>query len=69
MDEWGTKREEARREREGLWTEIQEKARDGRRNETLPTAGQTSGGIKEILPVAKILGQLTAEAGPTLASR
>jgi len=53
MDEWGTKREEARREREGLWTEIQEKARDGRRNETLPTAGQTSGVSRKSCPWPK----------------
>src|ERR1700730_6988689 len=75
MDEWGTKREEARREGERLWTEIQARARVGRRHETLLTAGQTSGGIKEILPVAEIIRQLTAEAetalsrGPSLASR
>jgi enoyl-[acyl-carrier protein] reductase II len=75
MDEWGTKREEARRDGERLWTEIQARARVGRRHETLLTAGQTSGGIKEILPVAEIIRQLTAEAetvlsqGPSLASR
>ena len=75
MDEWGTKREEARREGERLWTEIQARARVGRRHETLLTAGQTSGGIKEILPVAEIIRQLTAEAetvlsrGPSFASR
>jgi NAD(P)H-dependent flavin oxidoreductase YrpB (nitropropane dioxygenase family) len=47
----------------------------GRRHETLLTAGQTSGGIDEILPVAEIIRQLTAEAetvrlrGPSLTSR
>jgi len=75
MDEWGIKREEARRDGERLWTEIQARARVGRRHETLLTAGQTSGGIKGILPVAEIIRQLTAEAetalsrGPRLASR
>jgi NAD(P)H-dependent flavin oxidoreductase YrpB (nitropropane dioxygenase family) len=75
MDEWGTKCEEARREGGRLWSEIQARARVGRRHETLLTAGQTSGGIKEILPVAEIIRQLTAEAetalsrGPSLASR
>ena len=69
------KRAEARREGERLWTEIQARARVGRRHETLLTAGQTSGGIKEILPVAEIIRQLTAEAatvlsrGPSIASR
>jgi enoyl-[acyl-carrier protein] reductase II len=62
MDEWDAKREEARRERERLWAEIQARGRAGRRHETLLTAGQTSGGIKEILPVAEIIRRLTAEA-------
>jgi enoyl-[acyl-carrier protein] reductase II len=62
MDEWDTKREEARRTRERLWTEMQARNRTGRRHETLLTAGQTSGGIKEILPVAEIIRQLMAEA-------
>jgi nitronate monooxygenase/enoyl-[acyl-carrier protein] reductase II len=66
MDEWSTKREEARRERERLWTEIQARARVGRRHETLLTAGQTAGGIKEILPMAEILRQLIAEAETAL---
>jgi enoyl-[acyl-carrier protein] reductase II len=75
MEEWGKKRAEARREGERLWAEIQARARGGRRHETLLTAGQTSGGIKEILPVAEIIRQLIAEAetalsrGPSLASR
>jgi nitronate monooxygenase/enoyl-[acyl-carrier protein] reductase II len=62
MDEWGTKREEARRERERLWAEIQARSRTGRRHETLLTAGQTAGGIKEILPMAEIMRRLIAEA-------
>jgi enoyl-[acyl-carrier protein] reductase II len=62
MDEWGTKRKEARRERGHLWTEMQAKSRAGRRSEVLLTAGQTAGGIKTILPVAEIVRQLTAEA-------
>ena len=62
MDEWSTKREEARRERERLWADITARAQAGRRHETLLTAGQTAGGIKEILPVAEIMRQLLAEA-------
>ena len=61
MDEWGTKREEARRERERLWAEIAARAKVGRRHETLLTAGQTAGGIKTILPVAQIMRDLIAE--------
>jgi enoyl-[acyl-carrier protein] reductase II len=66
MEEWGKKRTEARREGERLWSEIQARARVGRRNETLLTAGQTSGGIKGILPVAEIIRQLIAEAETAL---
>jgi nitronate monooxygenase/enoyl-[acyl-carrier protein] reductase II len=61
IDEWGTKREEARRERIRLWAEIQARTQAGRRHETLLTAGQTSGGIKEILSVAEIIRRLIAE--------
>ncbi len=66
LDDWGKKREEARQEGERLWTEIQERARSGWRHEMLLTAGQTSGGIKEILPVAEIIRQLLAEAEASL---
>jgi nitronate monooxygenase/enoyl-[acyl-carrier protein] reductase II len=66
MEEWSGKREEARRERERLWADIQAKARAGRRHETLLTAGQTAGGIKDILPVAEILRRLVAEAETAL---
>lgn len=66
IDEWGTKREEARRERMRLWAEIQARTQAGRRNETLLTAGQTSGGIKEILSVAEIIRRLIAETEVSL---
>ena len=61
IDEWSTKREEARCERERLWADITARAQAGRRHETLLTAGQTAGGIREILPVAEIMRQLIAE--------
>jgi enoyl-[acyl-carrier protein] reductase II len=61
LDEWGKKREAARRERERLWAEIADRAKAGRRHETLLTAGQTAGGIKKILPVAQIMRELMAE--------
>ena len=66
VDEWGKKREEARQKGERLWTEIQARARSGQRHEVLLSAGQTSGGIKEILPVAEIIRQLIAEAEASL---
>jgi enoyl-[acyl-carrier protein] reductase II len=61
IDEWSTKREEARRLRERLWADITARAQAGRRHETLLTAGQTAGGIREVLPVAEIMRQLIAE--------
>jgi nitronate monooxygenase/enoyl-[acyl-carrier protein] reductase II len=66
MDEWGGKREEARREGDRLWREIQAMAQAGRRHETLMTAGQTAGGIKDILSVAEIMRQLVREAEAAL---
>jgi nitronate monooxygenase/enoyl-[acyl-carrier protein] reductase II len=67
ITEWGTKRDEACRERTRLWGEIEQRARTCRRHETLLAAGQTAGGIKEILPVAEIIRQLIAEAEAALA--
>jgi enoyl-[acyl-carrier protein] reductase II len=66
MDEWSRKRDEASRQREQLWAEIQARGRAGRRHEVLLTAGQTSGGIKTIQPLAEILRQLIAEASAHL---
>ena len=67
LEEWGAKRDEARREGKRLWEEMQARARAGRRHETLLTAGQTSGGIKEILSVAEIIQSLVSETEETLA--
>jgi NAD(P)H-dependent flavin oxidoreductase YrpB (nitropropane dioxygenase family) len=39
----------------------------GRQHDTLLTAGQTAGGIKDILPVAELMRQLIAEAEAALA--
>ena len=66
MDEWSTKRETARRERERLSVEIASKVQAGRSSEIVLTAGQTAGGIKEILPVAEIMRRLVAEAEAAL---
>jgi nitronate monooxygenase/enoyl-[acyl-carrier protein] reductase II len=67
MDEWGGKREEARRERERLWAEIQAKTQAGRRHEVLLTAGQSAGGINALLSVGDILRQLVRETEEALA--
>ena len=67
LDEWGSKRDEARRNGERLWAEIVERLRRGQRRETLVWAGQTAGGVKEILPVADIMRQLVDETEAALA--
>jgi enoyl-[acyl-carrier protein] reductase II len=67
LEEWSGKREEARRERDRLRGEILATHQAGRPHETLLTAGQTAGGIKEILPVAEILRRLVAETEAALA--
>ena len=66
MDEWGSKRDQAGRQREQLWAEIQARGRAGRRHEVLLTAGQTAGGIKTIQPLAEILRQLIEDASAHL---
>jgi enoyl-[acyl-carrier protein] reductase II len=66
LDEWSAKREEARRERDRLRNHIVSTHQAGRQHETLLTAGQTAGGITEILPVAEIMRRLIAEAEAAL---
>jgi len=66
LDEWRGKREEARRDRDRLKGEILATHQAGRPHETLLTAGQTAGGIKDILPVAEIIRRLVAEAEAAL---
>jgi hypothetical protein len=48
--------------------EIVARAKAGRRYETLLPAGQTAGGIEEILPVATIMRQFIAEAEAALSA-
>jgi len=66
MDEWSSKRDEARQERERLRAEIAARAKAGRRHETVLGAGQTAGGIKKVLSVAEIMRQLIAETEEAL---
>jgi enoyl-[acyl-carrier protein] reductase II len=66
VDEWSAKRDEARRDRDRLRNQIISTTQAGRPHETLLTAGQTAGGIKQILPVAVIMRQLIAEAEAVL---
>ena len=66
LDEWSGKREEARRDRDRLRDEILATHQAGRPHETLLTAGQTAGGIMEILPVAEIMRRLVMETEAAL---
>jgi len=67
LDEWGMKRDEARRSGARLWAEIGERLRRGQRRETLAWAGQTAGGVTEILTVAEIMHQLVDQTEAALA--
>jgi enoyl-[acyl-carrier protein] reductase II len=67
VDEWSTKREEARRERDQLRARIVSTTQAGRQHECLLTAGQTVGGIDEILSVGEIMRRLMAETEAALA--
>jgi enoyl-[acyl-carrier protein] reductase II len=67
LTEWSAKREEARQQRERLRDQIVSTTQAGRQHECLLTAGQTAGGIREILPVAEIMRRLVAETEAALA--
>jgi nitronate monooxygenase/enoyl-[acyl-carrier protein] reductase II len=67
LDEWSAKREEARRESENLKRQVFITHQAGRQHDTLLTAGQTAGGISEVLPVAEIMRRLIAETEAALA--
>jgi enoyl-[acyl-carrier protein] reductase II len=67
LTEWGAKREEARQQRERLRAQIVSTTQAGRQHECLLTAGQTAGGIKEILPVTEIMRRLLDETRTALA--
>lgn len=67
LDEWSAKREQARRERDRLRGQIVSTTQAGRQHECLLTAGQTVGGINEILPVGAIMRRLIGETEAALA--
>jgi enoyl-[acyl-carrier protein] reductase II len=66
LDEWSAKRDEARRECDRLRQQIMSTTQAGQPDATLLTAGQTAGGVKEILPVAEIMRRLVAETEAAL---
>jgi nitronate monooxygenase/enoyl-[acyl-carrier protein] reductase II len=66
LEEWSAKRDEARRDRDRLRDHIVGTHRAGRQHATLLTAGQTAGGIQDILPVAELMRRLVAETEAAL---
>jgi enoyl-[acyl-carrier protein] reductase II len=68
LSEWSAKREEARRERDRLRGQIVSTTQAGRQHECILWAGQTAGGISEILPVSEIMRRLIAETEAALSS-
>jgi nitronate monooxygenase/enoyl-[acyl-carrier protein] reductase II len=68
MDEWQGKRETARAERKRLSNEMHAAMSAGRRHEVILTAGQSAGGIKDVLPVAQIIQRMMAEAEAALSA-
>src|SRR5271156_3954293 len=68
LEEWSGKREEARRERDRLRGQIVSTTQARRQHECILWAGQTVGGINEILPVSEIMRRLMAETEAALSS-
>lgn len=66
LNEWSANREGARRERDRLRGQIVSTTQAGRQHECILWAGQTAGGIGEILPVATIMRRLIAETEAAL---
>jgi enoyl-[acyl-carrier protein] reductase II len=66
IDEWSAKREAARRDRDRLRDQIVSTTQAGRPHACLLTAGQTAGGINEVLSVGDIMRRLIAETEAAL---
>jgi enoyl-[acyl-carrier protein] reductase II len=62
IDEWGARREDARREAERIRAELESARRAGRMHELLPFAGETAGLLHDVLPAAEIVRRLVDEA-------
>jgi nitronate monooxygenase/enoyl-[acyl-carrier protein] reductase II len=66
LDEWSGKREEACRDSDRLRGQIVATTQAGRQHECVLWAGETAGGINEILPVGEIMRRLMAETEAAL---
>jgi nitronate monooxygenase/enoyl-[acyl-carrier protein] reductase II len=68
IDEWNMKPDEAVAQRPALQKQLFEASSAGRIHELLTTAGQSSGGIKKVLPAAEIVEQIIREAETALST-
>src|SRR6266566_8148078 len=66
LTEWSAKRDDARHHRDRLRRQIVSTTQAGRPHECLLTAGQTAGGINEVLSVGDIMRRLIAETKAAL---
>ena len=66
LDDWSGKREAARRDHDRLRGQIVATTQAGRQHECVLWAGQTAGGINEILSVGEIMRRLIAETEAAL---
>jgi enoyl-[acyl-carrier protein] reductase II len=66
LDEWNTKLDEARTERDRLLEDVTGLWETGRGSEFLATAGQSAGAIRDVRPVAEIIASVVAEAESVL---
>jgi nitronate monooxygenase/enoyl-[acyl-carrier protein] reductase II len=62
LEEWNAKLDDAARERERLMREVIDAARGGRSHELILTAGQSAGGVHDVLPAADIIQRVVQEA-------
>lgn len=67
IDTWQERRDEAKREAERLRSEVLAVYKQTRLHELFPTAGQSVGLIRDILPAAEIVRRIVAEAEQALA--
>jgi nitronate monooxygenase/enoyl-[acyl-carrier protein] reductase II len=68
IDELQTQRELARRDAERLIGVLRAAIQAGKVHEVMPTAGQTAGGIHEVLSVSEIVQRMISEAEMALAA-
>ena len=66
IDTWQERRDEARRDAERLLSEVLSVLTQGRLHELFPTAGQSAGLIRDIVPAGEIVRRIVTEARQAL---